>query len=148
MDNPPSNGLAIKFINPNYGCDPRATIHRTGRLYFNKDAVQFMGLNKRPSYYHPSFYIAVDGEERPCFDEPGATIFLLEDYTMTGEDYDFPPTLRSNRSGETWYMEFKNICDQLGINFANHKYVFEVRNHDKDNQFELVLYSKNWRFRR
>ncbi|MCX2575069.1 hypothetical protein [Pedobacter sandarakinus] len=102
---------------------PKATVHASGRLGFNIDAINFMDLANKNN-----FRVAVTGEEG----EELKNIYLIDD----GE---YKSSAKVAKSGEYYYLNVGNLFDDLGIDFKNFTVIFDIKKDYYENKEMYVL---------
>lgn len=92
---------------------PMASIHSVGKLGFNMDASKFMNLDS-----FPSFVIATK-----IGDTKVEEIFLIEtsDHVRTNA-----PSVKVAKSGSYFYLNIKNILDQLDIDYISRISIYSI----------------------
>ena len=98
---------------------PMASIHVAGKLGFNMDASRFMNLDSRPS-----FIVATKID-----DSKALKIFLIETKNDFGDD--IPPVIVS-KAGAYYYLNIRNMLDELGIDYKSRISVYEVARSKED----------------
>ena len=96
-----------------------ASIHLTGKLGFNRDASKFMKLDSGPS-----FVVATKTN-----DSKAAQIFLIETEDDLGNDIS-PVTVA--KAGEYFYLNIRNMLDQLGIDYKSQISVYKIAKSEED----------------
>ncbi|WP_343533952.1 hypothetical protein [Pedobacter sp.] len=116
--------INLKFIeidtNP---VKPKATVHATGRLGFNLDAISFMDLANKEN-----FKVATTGEEG----EELKNIYLIH----SEED---KSTAKVAKSGDYYYLNVGNLFDDLDIDYKNFTVIFDIKKDYYDNNEMYVL---------
>ncbi|MXX97262.1 MAG: hypothetical protein F4065_09125 [Rhodothermaceae bacterium] len=107
----------LTFLNPKHRePKPYASVHASGRLVFNQDAVNYMRLKSLPS-----FVVATTSFER------NPLRFYLIDNAIS-EEIDVPPPVKVFQSGRYYYVKFRNILNQLKIEKGRNKIYFDIEN--------------------
>jgi len=107
--------MEIKFVDPTVrALVPVARVHSTGRLGFNSDAAKYMNLNDSMS-----FVIGVPESEKKQM------MFFLIDSRIS-DHFKVPPSLEVTRSGQYYSLKFKNLLNQLEIDFQDEKLEFTI----------------------
>jgi len=98
---------------------PMASIHLTGKLGFNMDASKFMKLDSGPS-----FVVATKTS-----DSKATQIFLIETEDDLGNGIT-PVTV--SKAGEYYYLNIRNMLDQLGIDYERQISVYKIAKSEED----------------
>jgi len=112
--------INLKFIeidtNP---LKPKATVHASGRLGFNLEAINFMQLqNKR------NFRLAVSEEDGKSI----KNIYLIEQDNPTG-------AAKVAKAGDYYYLNVGNLFEDLDIDYKSHTIIYDIKKQlyeDKD----------------
>ena len=104
--------MDLKFIpidtNP---IKPKATVHASGRLGFNSEAIDFMGLtNKR------YFRVAVTNEDG----KPLKNVYLIEQDEAAN-------AAKVAKSGEYFYLNVGNLFEQLDVDYKEYTIIYDIR---------------------
>jgi len=116
--------INLKFIeidtNP---LKPKATVHASGRLGFNLEAINFMQLhNKR------NFRLAVADEDGKSV----KNIYLIEQDNPIG-------TAKVAKAGEYYYLNVGNLFEDLNIDYKNFTIIYDIRKQLYENKDMYVL---------
>lgn len=98
---------------------PMASIHFAGKLGFNMDAFKFMKLDS-----FPSFVVATKPDDILALE-----IFLIETESNIGDDIS-PVTV--SKAGLYYYLNIRNMLDQLGIDYKRRMSVYKIAKSDED----------------
>ena len=100
--------MALKFldIDVNKG-KPKATIHYSGKLGFNMEAIAFMKLENKRSYL-----LGTDDEKKNVF-------FLLE----SGDNKN---AAKVAKAGEYYYLNVGDAFETLGYDYKENTIMFEI----------------------
>lgn len=112
--------IDLKFIeidtNP---IKPKATVHASGRLGFNLEAINFMQLqNKR------NFRLAVAKEDGNSI----KNIYLIEQDNPNG-------AAKVAKAGDYYYLNVGNLFEDLSVDYKNYTIIYDIRKQlyeDKD----------------
>ena len=96
-----------------------ASIHLTGKLGFNMDASKFMKLDSGPS-----FVVATKTN-----DSKATQIFLIKTDDDLGNGIS-PVTI--SKAGEYYYLNIRNMLDQLGIDYESRISVYKIAKSEED----------------
>jgi len=111
--------MEIKFVDPTIrALVPIARVHSTGRLGFNSDAAKYMNLNDSAS-----FIVGV-----PESEEERLMFFLID--SKISDQLQVPPSLEVTRSGQYYSLKFKNLFNQLEIDFRDEKLEFTIEKNE------------------
>lgn len=112
--------LNLKFIeidtNP---LKPKATIHATGRLGFNIDAIKYMNLSNRKN-----FRVAINDEDGSGL----RNIYLIEEEGSVG-------VAKVSKAGDYFYLNVGDLFDRLDLNYKENTIIFDIKKeqyNDKD----------------
>jgi len=116
--------MDLKFIaidtNP---IKPKATVHASGRLGFNSEAIDFMGLtNKR------YFRVAVTNEDG----KPLKNVYLIEQEEAAN-------AAKVAKSGEYYYLNVGNLFEQLDVDYKEYTIIYDIRKMMYDDKDMYVL---------
>lgn len=114
----------LKFIeidtNP---IKPKATVHASGRLGFNNEAIQFMELNNKKN-----FKVAVADEDGTSVNN----IYLIEQDNPTG-------AAKVAKAGDYYYLNVGNLFEDLNIDYKNFTVIYDIRKQLYENKDMYVL---------
>lgn len=96
------------------GAKPKATIHLTGKLGFNKEAAQEMCLSDR-SY----FRIAIDGGEST----------YSQIYLVTAKEEE-EKAIKVAKAGEYFYLNLGGMFDRLNLDYRKYSIIFDLQKSD------------------
>ena len=116
--------MNLKFIeidtNP---IKPKATVHATGRLGFNIDAINFMNLANKEN-----FKVATSEDEG----EELKNIYLIH----SEED---KSAAKVSKSGDYYYLNVGNLFEDLDIDYKNFTVIFDIKKDYYNNKEMYVL---------
>lgn len=112
--------MELKFIeidtNP---LKPKATVHASGRLGFNAEAIAFMELSNKKN-----FRVAVAGETG----ESLKNIYLIEQDNASG-------AAKVAKTGDYYYLNVGNLFEDLEVDYKNYSIIYDIKKqlyNDKD----------------
>lgn len=104
--------INLKFIeidtNP---IKPKATVHASGRLGFNIEAINFMELATKKN-----FKVAVSDEGE--FEI--RNLYLIEDKESAG-------TAKVSKAGDYYYLNVGTLFEDLAIDYTNFTIIFDIK---------------------
>ena len=127
----------LKFLNPNTKkIIPFASIHANGRLVFNKDAENYMKLQKNQLWV-----VATQDSEKES-----PNFYLIDNSISESPDITDPVMIRD--SGRNFFIKFKSILDQLKIVKGKRRVQFDIKRvnlsgYEKYQIFHFTLRQKN-----
>jgi quinol monooxygenase YgiN len=100
--------IKLKFveIDLNKG-KPKATIHQSGKLGFNMEAIEFMKLEGKKSYL-----LATDEEKQDVF-------YLVETNESKG-------AAKVAKAGAYYYLNVADAFDTIGFDYKNYTIMFDI----------------------
>lgn len=114
--------MEIEFIKANFSkTKPKATIHMTGKLGFNIEASNLMGLANKDS-----FLIGKDKNDEN-------KLYLLES--------DSEGSVKAAKAGEYYYLNVGNVFDVMGFDYKKYTIMFDV-SIDKYNDTDIYVLNK------
>jgi len=104
--------INLKFIeidtNP---IKPKATVHASGRLGFNIEAINFMDLASKKNF---KVAVSEDGGQDI------KNLYLIEDKEAIG-------AAKVSKAGEYYYLNVGTLFEDLGIDYHNFTIIFDVK---------------------
>lgn len=98
---------------------PRASIHKSGKLGFNSDAIEFMGLSSGKA-----FHVALpEGADGP---EDGMILYPERD------EYPEESRVETAKAGDYYYLHLRNFFDLSGLDYEGFKYRYSIERLEKD----------------
>lgn len=114
--------MEIEFIKANFSkTKPKATIHMTGKLGFNIEASNLMGLPDKES-----FLIGKDKNDEN-------KLYLLES--------DNEGSVKLAKAGEYYYLNAGNVFELMGLDYKVYTIMFDVTI-DKYNDKDIYVLNK------
>ena len=89
---------------------PKATVHASGRLGFNSEAINFMNLGNKKS-----FKVARNRTE----DGDLKNIYLID---LNGDN-----NAKVSKAGEYYYLNVGFLFEDLGIDYLNYTIIFDIK---------------------
>lgn len=104
---------------------PKATLHATGKLGFNGDAGEFMGLTGAEV-----FAVAYDSEE-------GA----MGDLYLVRADRDVPEESRISvkEAGDYYHLPTRNFFEREGVDFERYKLIYDIEETEVEGREAYLL---------
>lgn len=103
--------MRLKFIDPSsLDRNMKATVHKSGKLGFTRDAAEKLGLGESKSAK-----IAVNQDDP---DDPDLYV-LIVDSVAEG-------AFKINRAGKYFYINTKALFDTQGMDYVNNTYVYDI----------------------
>ncbi len=104
--------INLKFIeidtNP---IKPKATVHASGRLGFNVEAIDFMELSNKKF-----FRVAVADDNGTAL----KNIYLIEQDNSEG-------TAKVSKAGDYYYLNVGNLFEDLEIDYKDYTIIYDIR---------------------
>ena len=88
-----------------------STIHISGRLGFNAEAIKFMNLEKRKY-----FRVAINEEESVS----NGNIYLIDDEEFNG-------TAKVSKAGDYYYLNVGGLFDKLDIDYKKYSVIYDIK---------------------
>lgn len=111
--------MKLEFVDINVSKGkPKATIHMSGKLGFNNEAIQYMDLERRPLYK-----LATSGDKE--------YLYLLEVDDEIG-------AAKVAKAGKYFYLNVGDAFDRLGLDYRNNTIIFDLKKESYESQ---TLYS-------
>jgi hypothetical protein len=111
--------MELEFLDINVSKGkPKATIHKSGKLGFNNEAIQYMDLNKKPMYK-----LAKAGDNE--------YLYLLEVQDDKG-------AAKVSKAGNYFYLNVGDAFDRLELDYRNNTVIFDIK---KETYKDQNLYS-------
>jgi hypothetical protein len=101
---------------------PKCTIQKTGRLCFNKKAIEKLGLNKK-------VYIKLGF----CEEEP-KNLFLCLNFIKVKDVF------QVSKLGDYYYINSKNCFDEHGIDYHKKRIIFDIEIIEKQTRLAKEIY--------
>jgi len=92
---------------------PKATVHRSGKIGFNSDAADFMGLKG-----DEEFCVAYDQEQGPH-----GNLYLLP----PGPDKPDESCIQVAKAGEYFHLNLRRFFERYGIEYETYKFIYDVK---------------------
>lgn len=102
---------------------PKATVHASGRLGFNIEAINFMELAKRKF-----FRVAIGDEDGVSV----SNIYLIEQDDATG-------AAKIAKAGEYYYLNVGSLFEELEEDYKNYTVIYDVKKQLYDGKDMFVL---------
>lgn len=116
--------MAIEIIKANFSrAKPKATIHLTGKLGFNMEANNLMGLKSERA-----FHFARDTEDEKKF-------YLIEGLKDDGAG-------KVAKAGEYYYLNLGDAFDTVGLNYKEETIIFDITKDTHDGKPMFVLHKR------
>lgn len=112
--------MKLEFVDINISKGkPKATIHLSGKLGFNNEAIQFMGLERRPLY-------------KLAKSESNGDLYLLEVKEESG-------AAKAAKAGKYFYLNVGDAFDRLDLDYKNNTIIFDITKESYEGQPLYVL---------
>lgn len=103
--------MNLDFIEiPTSSTKPKATIHITGKLGFNTEAVKYMDIDE-----HTYYRIALDKDAS----EKKDLYFVLSSKDEQG-------AVKISKSGQYFYINLSSLFNRMGLEYEKHTIVFDI----------------------
>ncbi|MEA5402111.1 hypothetical protein VB776_04240 [Arcicella sp. DC2W] len=102
--------MNLDFIEINTASKPKATIHITGKLGLNREAVKYMNINE--STY---FRIALDKDAK----EKKDIFFVTSDKEEAG-------AIKVSKSGEYFFINLSTLFDTMKLEYDKYTIAFDI----------------------
>ncbi len=99
---------------------PKATIHYSGKLGFNIEAIEFMGLQNQAS-----FLVATDEEKEDV-------LYLLEENESKN-------TAKVAKAGNYYYLNVGDAFDTLNYDYKGHTIMFDITKDEYEGKAVFIL---------
>lgn len=116
--------MELDFIEiSNATAKPKATIHITGKLGFNREAVKYMGLNE-----NTYFRVALDKEES----EKRSIFFLTS-------SHDERNVVKVAKAGEYYYLNLGTLFNDIKVDYEHYTVSFDIHKSEYDGKELFTL---------
>lgn len=103
--------VRLRFFHPNdLDCNLKATIHKTGKLGFTKNAIARLGLDNRKS-------ISI-GESEEF--KNGELFIIVNENNLDVNSF------KVNKAGPYYYISTKSLFDRLNVNYKSHNISYDI----------------------
>ena len=103
--------MRLKFIDPStLDKNLKATVHKTGKIGFTRDAAEKLGLKESKSAR-----IAINEEDS----EDTSLYMIIDDVISTG-------AFKINKAGQYYYINTKALFDGMEMDYINNTYVYDI----------------------
>src|SRR6056297_1585841 len=117
--------MELKFFNAEeIQGNAKCTIHKSGKLGFSMDAIELMNIDE-----NKSISIAKGGD----YEDSGNLYVKVNDVDLKG-------AFSVSKAGEYYYLNTKNLFNQLGLNYQKDKIIYDVVEVEIENEtyYKLV----------